>query len=154
MEKPTIAIASDHAGFEQKEKLKAWLTQQGYQVHDLGPANDDRVDYPDFAALVASALTEGSAQRGVLVCGTGIGMAIAANKFPGIRAANVTSAKFASLAREHNDANVITISGRFVTPEDNKEILSNFLTTPFGKGRHAARLEKIALIEQARDTQA
>jgi ribose 5-phosphate isomerase B len=138
-----VAIASDHAGFEQKRQLADWLNELGFEVHDLGPATDERVDYPDYAAKVAEEVASGAATRGILVCGTGIGMAIAANKRHGIRAANITDPQFATLAREHNDANVITLSGRFVDLETNKQIVNNFLTTDFGGGRHADRVKKI-----------
>lgn len=143
-----ISIASDHAGFEQKKMLAQYMIDAGYEVRDLGPATDDRVDYPDFAALVARDVAEGKADRGVLVCGTGIGMAIAANKVDGVRAANVTTPEFAVLAREHNDANVIAVSGRFVQPEINEQIIDAFLTTEFGGGRHAGRVEKIMELEK------
>jgi len=140
---PHIAIASDHAGFEQKELLSAWLSDQGFVVVDYGPFDDGRVDYPDFASLVARAVGSGQAELGVLVCGTGIGMAIAANKIAGVRAANLTSVEFAQLAREHNAANVATLSGRFIDVEENKQILSAWLNaTPEG-GRHAERVAKI-----------
>ena len=142
-----VSIASDHAGFEQKQRLAAYLAARGHEVIDRGPENDDRVDYPDFAALVAADVANGAAERGVLVCGTGIGMAIAANKVDGIRAANVTTPEFAQLAREHNDANVVTVSGRFVAPETNEAILDAFLSTPFAGGRHEARVAKIMALE-------
>ncbi len=142
-----ISIASDHAGFEQKQALKAYLEEEGHEVTDRGPGSDERVDYPDFAALVAHDVAAGAAERGVLVCGTGIGMAVAANKVRGIRAANVTSPVFASLAREHNDANVVAVSGRFVDLATNREIVDAFLSTGFGGGRHAGRVEKIAALE-------
>jgi ribose 5-phosphate isomerase B len=143
-----IAIASDHAGYEQKQLLAAHLRSQGHQVADLGPADASRVDYPDFAEKVACAVATGGAERGVLVCGSGIGMAIAANKVPGARAANVTSVPFAQLAREHNDANIVAVSGRFVEESDNEAIIDAFLNTPFAGGRHAERLAKIAELEQ------
>ncbi len=143
-----ISIASDHAGFEQKSALCDYLVQSGYDVLDRGPENDDRVDYPDYAEPVAQDVAGGRADRGVLVCGTGIGMAIAANKVSGIRAANITNPEFAKLARKHNDANVITLSGRFVDLDTNKEILAEFLTTDFAGGRHGARLDKISILEQ------
>lgn len=142
-----VSIASDHAGFEEKELLVSYLQELGYEVVDRGPENDDRVDYPDFAELVARDVADGQADRGVLVCGTGIGMAIAANKVDGIRAANVTSPEFAALSREHNDANVVTVSGRFVTDEVNRVIVKTFLETEFGGGRHAGRVEKIMALE-------
>jgi ribose 5-phosphate isomerase B len=142
-----IAIASDHAGFEQKQELADFLRLEGHEAIDLGPHNADRVDYPDYAVAVARAVASGVAERGVLVCGTGIGMCIAANKIRGIRAANVTDPAFALLAREHNDANVITLSGRFTPLATNKEILINFIQTPFAGGRHAARVAKITALE-------
>ena len=142
-----VSIASDHAGFEEKELLVGYLRELGYEVIDRGPDNDDRVDYPDFAELVARDVAGGQAERGVLVCGTGIGMAIAANKIDGIRAANVTSSEFAALSREHNDANVVTVSGRFVTDEVNRAIVKTFLETEFGGGRHAGRVGKIMALE-------
>ncbi|MCI9129694.1 MAG: ribose 5-phosphate isomerase B [Eggerthellaceae bacterium] len=142
-----ISIASDHAGFEQKQQLAEYLESKGCGVLDRGPDSDARVDYPDFAALVANDVADGSADLGVLVCGTGIGMAIAANKVHGIRAANIVREDFAALAREHNDANVITLSGRFVTFEENCKILDAFLSTPFGDGRHADRVDKIMALE-------
>lgn len=143
----TISIGSDHAGFEQKQLLATYLEEKGYTVVDRGPENDDRVDYPDFAELVGRDVAEGKADRGVLVCGTGIGMAIAACKIAGVRAANIVSPEFAELCREHNDANVITLSGRFVELDTNKQILDVFLSTEFGGGRHAGRVEKINALD-------
>ncbi len=142
-----ISIASDHGGFEQKNALAEYLLEQGYGVDDRGCDSADSVDYPDYAALVAKDVESGEADFGILVCGTGIGMAIAANKMPGIRAANVTSPEFAHLSREHNNANVLTLSGRFVSLEDNKKIVDEFLTTPFGGDRHARRVQKIMALE-------
>ena len=142
-----ISIASDHAGFEQKQQLVDYLVAKGHQVIDQGPDTDDRVDYPDYAAKVANDVASGAADRVVLVCGTGIGMALAADKVAGIRAANIINPQFAALCREHNDANVITLSGRFVTLETNQEILDVFLTTEFGGGRHAGRVEKIMALD-------
>ena len=144
-----VSIGSDHAGFEQKQALVDYLVGKGYDVIDRGPDNDDRVDYPDYAAPVAHDVADGVAERGVLVCGTGIGMAVAANKVQGIRAANVVTPEFAALAREHNDANVVALSGRFVDEETNRRILDAFLSTDFGGGRHAGRVEKIAALEKA-----
>ncbi|RDB63270.1 ribose 5-phosphate isomerase B [Gordonibacter sp. 28C] len=142
-----ISIASDHAGFEQKQALVDYLVSQGHSVIDRGPDNDDRVDYPDYAELVARDVAGGSVERGVLVCGTGIGMAVAANKIDGIRAVNVTTPQFAELSREHNDANVVALSGRFVDEGTNRAILDAFLSTPFGEGRHTGRVEKIMALE-------
>ena len=142
-----ISIASDHAGFEQKELLKAYLAEN-HEVIDRGPDSDDRVDYPDFAGLVAQDVADGAVDRGVLVCGTGIGMALAADKVPGCRAANIINPEFAALCRQHNDANIITLSGRFVDVEVNKEILNTFLTTDFEGGRHTGRVEKIMAFDK------
>lgn len=143
-----ISIASDHAGFEQKQQLAAYLKGKGHEVIDRGPDSDDRVDYPDYAVPVARDVASGAAERGVLVCGTGIGMAMAADKVPGIRAANVVRPDFAVLCREHNDANVITLSGRFVTLEENEAILDAFLATDFAGGRHAGRVAKIDALDK------
>ena len=142
-----IAIASDHAGFDLKAKLVEHLNAQGHSVQDLGPTSDAPVDYPDFAVLVACAIADGSADLGVLICGTGIGMAIAANKIDGVRAASVTSPVLAMFAREHNDANIIALSARFVEPEVNIEIVDVFLKASFAGGRHAIRVEKISRFE-------
>lgn len=138
-----IAIASDHAGFVQKAPLAEYLRAQGHEVEDMGPATDDRCDYPDFADKVARAVAAGSVDRGVLICGTGLGIAMAADKVPGVRACPIQTVEFARLCREHNDANVIGLSGRFVALEDNEKILDAFLTTDFEGGRHAGRVEKI-----------
>ena len=142
-----VSIGSDHAGFEQKQALVDYLKGKGVEVVDRGPANDDRVDYPDYAAPVARDVADGAADYGVLVCGTGIGMAMAADKVPGVRAANIINPAFAALCREHNDANVITLSGRFVPLEENERILDTFLATDFGGGRHAGRVEKIMALD-------
>ena len=138
-----IAIASDHAGFEQKEQLKVYIASLGHELKDFGPATDDRVDYSDYADVVARAVARGDFDRGVLVCGTGIGMALTADKVPGIRAAILTSPDFAQLFREHNNGNIICLSGRFTPYETNCAILDAFFTTEFGGGRHAIRVEKI-----------
>lgn len=138
-----VSIASDHAGFEQKQQLASYLAGKGYEVIDRGPDCDDRVDYPDFAVLVARDVADGTVDRGVLVCGTGIGMALAADKIPGVRAANIVREDFAVLCREHNDANVITLSGRFVSLEENESILDAFFATEFAGGRHAGRVKKV-----------
>lgn len=138
-----IAIASDHAGFEQKEELKEYLSKRGYTVRDCGPRDDSRVDYPDYAAKLATLIMDGTATSGVLVCGTGVGMAIAANRHSGIRAVNATSPEFAELSRKHNDANVLCLSGRFVDLESNEKILDSFLQTDFEGGRHIERVRKL-----------
>lgn len=143
-----ISIASDHAGFEQKQLLVDYLVSREHDVADRGPDSDDRVDYPDYAVLVAGDVAEGRADRGVLVCGTGIGMAMAADKVAGVRAANIVTPAFAALCREHNDANVIALSGRFVELSENEKILDAFLETAFGEGRHAGRVEKIMALDE------
>jgi ribose 5-phosphate isomerase B len=144
-----IIIGSDHAGFDQKQRLAAYLADEGHDVRDVGAFSEtDSVDYPDFALAVARGVANGEAERGVLVCGTGIGMAIAANKVAGVRAANATDPEFAKLARQHNDANVITVSGRFVPVQTNEAILDAFLGTPFEGGRHSRRIGKIAAAER------
>lgn len=142
-----IALASDHGGFEQKEALKPWLENLGFTVDDFGCDSEESVDYPDYAKRAARAVAQGDDDYGVLVCGTGIGMMIAANKVHGIRAANLTSTEFAKLSREHNNANIATLSGRFTSLEDNKAILEAFLGADFSGDRHARRVEKIMTIE-------
>jgi ribose 5-phosphate isomerase B len=145
-----VVIGSDHAGYEQKQRLVEHLKESGMDVTDVGTANgEDSVDYPDFAIAAARLVAAGEADLGVLVCGTGIGMAIAANKVHGVRAANVTSPEFAVLAREHNNANVVTVSARFVPVQVNEEIIDAFLATPFAAGRHADRVAKISAAEDA-----
>ena len=146
-EKRVVSIGADHAGFEQKQRLTAWLTENGHEVIDRGPMSDARVDYPDYALPVAEDVAQGRAWRGVLVCGTGIGMALAADKVPGIRAANIINPHFAALCREHNDANVITLSGRFVDFDTNCRILEAFFATEFGAGRHTGRVQKIMALD-------
>lgn len=144
-----VVIGSDHAGYDQKERIKAHLAEKGHDIVDVGTVNaEDSVDYPDFAIKAARMVASGGVELGVLVCGTGIGMSIAANKVRGIRAANVTQVEFAKLAREHNNANVVTVSSRFVPVQENEEIIDAFLETPFGGGRHAMRVEKITDAEQ------
>lgn len=148
MDKVRLSVGSDHGGFEQKGQLIEWLVSQDYQVIDKGCNSTESVDYPDFAAAVADDVAAGNADFGILVCGTGIGMAIAANKVKGIRAANVTSPDFARLSREHNNANVVTLSGRFVDLDTNKAIIKTFLTTEHAGERHARRVAKISQLEE------
>ena len=143
-----IAIGCDHGALELKNRLAAHLKEQGYEVEDRGCHGTESVDYPDYALPVAEDAAAGRADFGILVCGTGIGMAIAANKVRGVRAANITSPDFARLTRQHNNANVLTLSGRFVSLEDNKAIVEAFLSTPFEGGRHCTRVDKIAAIEE------
>jgi len=144
-----IAIASDHSGIYLRAIVIEHLRGQGHTVTDFGSMTDESVDYPDYAEMVARSVARGQADNGVLICGTGIGMAIAANKIKSIRAASATTAAFAALAREHNDANVLTLSGRFVDTATNITIIDTFLATPFGAGRHLHRVEKIAKLEGA-----
>jgi ribose 5-phosphate isomerase B len=143
-----IAIGSDHAGYDLKESVKAGLKEEGYDVVDYGPAEKKSVDYPDYAELVARAVVSRKADRGVLVCGTGIGISIAANKINGARAARVSTIDDARLTREHNDANIITFGGRIVAPALALEMTKTFLETPFLKGRHLRRVNKIKALEK------
>ena len=145
-----IALGADHAGFSLKEDLKAWLIGRGYEVVDCGTQSSESVDYPDYAAAVAGAVTAGKAGRGVLVCGTGIGMAIAANKVPGIRAAACADAYTARLSREHNDTNVLALGARITAREAALEILASWFGAEFQAGRHARRVEKLAELDRAR----
>ena len=147
-----IALGADHAGFELKQKIKARLEQKGITVEDQGTGSTESVDYPDFAKKVGEAVAHKQADMGVLVCGSGIGMAIAANKVPGIRAANVSTEYEAEKSREHNDANVVTIGARILDEQKAFTIVDTFLKTQFAGGRHQQRVDKIAAIE--RDEQA
>lgn len=142
-----IAIGSDHAGFEQKQMIVEHLEAAGYKVIDLGPADDHRVDYPDYAVPVAVSVAQGSADRGILICGTGIGMALAADKVAGIRASSITTPEFAELARRHNDLNVACLSGRFVDIDANLKIVDSFLSEKFEGGRHALRVAKVMQLD-------
>ena len=142
--KPVIALGSDHAGFALKELLKADLADGGYTVLDLGTHSADSVDYPDFGKAVADVVADGKAMRGVLVCGSGIGISIAANRNPAIRCAVCRSGLEAKLARQHNDANVIALGERITGTEVALDCLRQFLTTEFEGGRHARRVAKLA----------
>ena len=144
-----IALASDHAGKEQKDRLVAYIESCGHTAIDLGPDHTDSVDYPDYAGVVARAVATHKVDRGILVCGTGIGMSIAANKVAGVRAAVIVRPDFAELAREHNNLNVLCLSGRFVDEEVNREIVDAFLDTEFAAGRHERRVEMISNLETA-----
>jgi ribose 5-phosphate isomerase B len=138
-----IPIGADHAGFDLKERLKDELVRLGYEVRDVGTTSTEPVDYPDFAHRVAEQVERGEARRGVLLCGTGLGMSYAANRHPGVRAAVAWSSEIARLAREHNDANVLVLPARFVGEAEGVEILRTWLNTPFQGGRHLRRVEKI-----------
>ena len=142
-----IAIGADHAGLALKDRLRAHLEEGGHQVEDLGTHDAGSVDYPDFAAAVGRRVSAGQAERGVLVCGTGVGMAMAANKILGVRAACCNNLFVAGLAREHNDANVLTLGAREVAPEHAQAILKTFLETAYAGGRHQRRVDKLALLD-------
>jgi len=143
-----VYLGSDHAGFGMKESLKSYFERRGVEVVDVGAYSEDSVDYPDTAAKVARAVSDASADRGVLVCGSGIGMAIAANKIAGVRAAMVTDPELARMARLHNDANVITLGGRYIPLHVAEQILDAFLDTEFEGGRHLRRVQKIGALER------
>jgi ribose 5-phosphate isomerase B len=144
-----IAIGADHAGFEPKEHLKRWLAERGHEAVDLGTHGVASVDYPDFASKVARAVAAGDAPLGLLICGTGIGMSIAANKFAGIRAAHCTDCFQARMARQHNDANVLCLGARVSGLGVMEDTLSSFLNHTFEGQRHAVRVEKIARLDRS-----
>jgi ribose 5-phosphate isomerase B len=144
-----IALGADHAGFVLKDQLRDELRQAGHEVTDFGTSSPESTDYPDYAAAVGHAVAAGEFERGILVCGTGVGMAIAANKIHGIRAAAGGNPDEVRLARQHNDANVLTLGGRFMLPEPAAALVNIFLDTPFEGGRHQRRVDKIAQLEQA-----
>ena len=141
---PRIAIASDHAAFEMKATLIGWLRSGGHEVVDLGPANADAVDYPDYGYDIAEAIAGGDAEFGVALCGSGIGIAIAVNRHPAARCALVSEGLSARFARTHNDANVIAMGSRLIGIEAAKDCLAIFIATPFSGGRHAARVAKLS----------
>jgi ribose 5-phosphate isomerase B len=143
-----VVIGSDHAGFDLKETIKALLDRLGVPYEDVGAKSAALSDYPDFADAAAGAILAGRAERGILVCGTGIGMVIAANKIPGIRAALAWNEATARLGRAHNDANILTLGGRTTPAGDVEGILRAFLSTEYEGGRHDARLAKIARLER------
>ncbi len=138
-----IAIGSDHAGFTLKQKVVERLAALGYDVQDMGTDSAASTDYPDYAHAVASRIENGTIERGVLLCGTGLGMSYAANRHPHVRAAVAWAPEIAELARLHNDANILVLPARFVSEEAADKILETFLSTPFEGGRHARRVEKI-----------
>lgn len=146
--KETIFLGSDHAGFGLKEYVKAILLKKKYFVKDLGPYDEESVDYPDYAEKVAMKVSKSKKARGILSCGTGIGMSMSANKVPGIRAALVRTPFEAKMSREHNDANILIIGGRPFNKQNVTKILNVWLTTKFGGGRHARRVEKIKRLDK------
>ncbi len=139
-----IAIASDHAATGLKAELRDWLTEQGHEVTDLGPDNNDSVDYPDFGYKLASAVADGSAERGVALCGSGIGISMSVNRNPAVRCALVGEPLSAALAREHNDANCIAMGARLTGSDMAKACLTAFLNTDFAGGRHQRRVDKLS----------
>lgn len=143
-----IAIGSDHGGLQLKDAVRNYLVGRGITVDDLGTNNEDSVDYPDFGARVAKAVSSRTIAKGILICGTGIGMSITANKFPGIRAALVWDDFTAQMAKEHNDANILVLGGRVLTAEDACRMVGIWLDAVFAGGRHQGRLDKIAQIEE------
>jgi ribose 5-phosphate isomerase B len=145
-----IALGADHAGVALKDDIKRLLNERGIACTDFGTHSTESVDYPDFAAAVAHEVAEGRFDRGILVCGTGIGMAMAANKVAGIRAASVVDEDSARLGREHNNANVLALGARITAPDLARRLVNIFLDTPFAGGRHERRLDKIAALERAR----
>src|SRR5256885_11185016 len=143
-----IAIASDHAGYEEKERLKPLLDELGVQYEDLGTVSEESVDYPDYARKVGDEVASGHVEQGLLVCGSGTGMAIAANKVPGVRAAVAWNEETARLAREHNDANVLSLGARTTPIEELPKIVRAWFAAKFDAGRHARRVGKIREIER------
>ncbi len=143
MQNFTIAIASDHAGFELKEQIISYLKQKKYQITDLGCFSKESVDYPDYANRLVETLKDQQVLRGILVCGTGIGMSIAANRFNHIRAALCTNSQMAKLAREHNDANVLVLGARIIDQQAALDSVQVFLDTEFTETRHQLRIDKL-----------
>lgn len=144
-----IVIGSDHGGLELKNAIKAELLTRGLDVEDYGTDNDDSVDYPDFAEKVAGAVSSGQVAQGILVCGTGIGMSIVANKFPGVRAALAADEFMAQMAKEHNNANILVLGGRVLSVELATRMVNAWLDAAYEGGRHQLRLDKIARLEAA-----
>ena len=147
MSEEKIIIAADHGGYPLKEAIKRHLTEMGLIVTDIGTDDDHAVDYPDFGSKAASAVSDGLFPRGILICGSGVGMSIVANRFPGVRAALCLDEESARLSRMHNDANILVLAGRKTDPETAFRIIRTWLTTPFEGGRHQRRLDKINAVE-------
>ena len=146
-----IALAADHAGYALKDELGAWLREQGHEVSDLGTNSGDSVDYPDFGARLARAVASGEAERGIAVCGSGIGISIAINREPKCRCARVDEPLSAALAREHNDANVLALGARLIGPDMAKACVAAFLGTDFAGGRHQRRVDQLSASLQDSD---
>jgi len=140
-----IAIGGDHAGFQYKQEIVSYLTQKGHEVKDFGPGSDVSVDYPDFAHPLGEAIENKQYELGILICGSGNGVNITANKHKGVRAALCWNKEIASLARLHNDANVISLPARFISLEEAKLLVDTFISTPFEGGRHKTRVDKISM---------
>jgi len=147
--RPPVYIGADHAGFELKEAVKAALAEQGRDVVDAGTRSAEAADYPDFAARVARNISQGTGGRGILICGSGIGMSITANRFPGVRAALCLDVETARLSRLHNDANILVLAARKTKTDAALKITAAWLETPFEGGRHQRRLDKIREIERS-----
>jgi ribose 5-phosphate isomerase B len=143
-----IALGSDHAGFELKKVILEYLNKQGYDCKDFGTFNSSSVDYPDFGQAVAEAIKDGECDKGIIICGTGLGISIAANKVPGIRAALCTNSFMAKMSREHNDANILALGARVIGSELALDIVDTWLKTGFSGGKHKKRIDKISLIEK------
>jgi RpiB/LacA/LacB family sugar-phosphate isomerase len=143
-----IIIGSDHAGFALKETVKRFLSSAGYRVFDAGTHREESVDYPDYGVLAAERVSSGEFEKGILICGSGVGMAIVANKFPGIRAAVCLDEETAGISRQHNDSNILVLAGRKTEPAAAERIVKTWMETPFEGGRHQKRLDKIRQIEQ------
>ncbi len=146
-----IAIGSDHAGYDLKEAVAPLLRAEGHELVDVGTNSEDSVDYPDFASRAARMVAEGEADRGVIVCGSGVGVSIVANKVDGIRAVNAHDPEEAEMSRRHNDANIVTLAGRRIPPDDAAAIVERFLATDFEGGRHERRVEKITAVERGEE---
>jgi ribose 5-phosphate isomerase B len=146
-----IALAADHAGYKLKDELAAWLREQGHEVADLGTNGPESVDYPEFGARLARAVASGEAERGIAVCGTGIGISVAVNRDPKCRCARVDDPVSAALAREHNDANVLAMGGRLIGSDMAKACVAAFLGTDFAGGRHQRRVDQLSQLLQESD---
>ena len=143
-----LAIASDHAGFELKESIIAYLHDKGVKLEDFGPVNNDSVDYPDYGISIAQAIREKKVDRGIVICGTGVGMSIVVNRFPGIRGTLCSDLYTTKMCREHNDSNILIMGGRVIGKGLAEEIVTMWLDTPFEGGRHQKRLDKIEDIDR------
>jgi len=147
-----IAIASDHGGFSLKVNIVSFLNELGYEVNDMGPKNQNSVDYPDYGIRIAQAVIKNTDSRGIVICGTGIGMSIVVNRFPGIRGTLCSDLYTAKLCREHNDSNILIMGGRVVGHGLAREIVKVWLSTPFDGGRHQKRLDKISQFDESNKT--